>query len=163
KMSSASSSSASATVVTTTEFDRLRSTVLASGARGAEVKVLQRALGGIAVDGAYGSATVKAVRAFQKSEGLSVTGIVDEKTWINLERQEHPFLRYRTTVLKPGSTGRAVRVLQEALGLEVDGIFGSATREAVRALQARAHLTRTGYVGGVTWQALEREARSPQR
>ncbi|UUZ43997.1 peptidoglycan-binding protein [Janibacter limosus] len=60
---------ASAKVVTTTEFDKLRSTVPANGARGAEVKVLQRALGGIAVDGSYGSGTVKAVRAFPGAGG----------------------------------------------------------------------------------------------
>ena len=151
---------ASAQVVTTTEFDKLRSTVLASGARGAEVKVLQRALGGIAVDGSYGSGTVKAVRAFQEQEGLRVTGIADEKLWIMLERRAYPFLRYRSTVLKPGSSGQAVRALQSALGLEADGSYGSATKAAVRELQARHHLTRTGYVGSVTWQALERETRS---
>ena len=151
---------ASAKVVTTTEFDKLRSTVLANGARGAEVKVLQRALGGIAVDGSYGSGTVKAVRAFQEQEGLRVTGIADEKLWIMLERRAYPFLRYRSTVLKPGSSGQAVRALQSALGLEADGSYGSATKAAVRELQARHKLTRTGYVGSVTWQALEREIRS---
>lgn len=149
-----------AVVITKTEFDKVRSTVLANGARSATVKVLQRAIGGVAVDGAYGSGTVKAVRSFQKSAGLSQTGIVDEKTWDALEERQYPFLKYRKTVLKPGSTGYPVRVLQTYLGVRSDGSYGTSTQDAVRALQGRHGLSRTGYVGGVTWQALEREVRA---
>ena len=103
--------------------------------------------------------SVRAVRSFQEAQGLRVTGIADEKLWIDLERQTYPFLRYRTQVLKPGSTGQAVREVQRALGLEADGVYGPSTKDAVKTLQGRHHLTRTGYVGGVTWQALEREVR----
>ena len=67
---------------------------------------------------------------------------------------------HRTVVLKPGSTGEAVRVVQRTLGLEVDGVFSDETRDAVKALQRRHGLTSTGYVGGVTWQAIDREARA---
>ena len=151
---------ASAVVVTKTEFADLRSTVLATGARGAAVKVLQRALGGAAVDGAFGSGTERAVRRFQKSAGLRETGIVDERTWAALEAREYPFLSYRRTVLKPGSTGYPVELVQRYLGLPADGNFGTATQDAVRALQGRHGLSRTGYVGAVTWQALEREVRA---
>jgi peptidoglycan hydrolase-like protein with peptidoglycan-binding domain len=63
-------------------------------------------------------------------------------------------------VLKPGSTGYPVKVLQTYLGVRADGAFGTSTRDAVRALQGRHGLARTGYVGGVTWQALEREVRA---
>ncbi|MHA7126714.1 peptidoglycan-binding domain-containing protein [Janibacter indicus] len=150
----------SAVVVTKTEFDKVRSTVLATGARGATVKVLQRALGGVAVDGAYGSGTAKAVRSFQRSAGLSATGIVDDRTWTALEARDYPFLAYRRTVLKPGSTGYPVQLVQTYLGLKADGKFGTATQDAVRALQGRHGLARTGYVGAVTWQALEREVRA---
>ena len=150
----------SAVVTTSTEFDRVRSQVLAVGARDASVKVLQRALGSVAVDGVFGSGTQKAVRAFQESAGLSQTGVVDEKTWIALEEREYPLLRYRTTVLKPGSTGYPVTVLQTYLGVSPDGSYGTTTQDAVRALQGRHHLSRTGYVGSVTWQALEREVRA---
>ena len=149
-----------ATVSTSTPYDSVRSTVLASGARGAHVKTLQRALGGVAVDGVYGSGTVKAVRSFQAKEGLPVTGITDDKVWARLESKDHPSAMHRTVVLKPGSTGEAVRVVQRTLGLEVDGVFSDETRDAVKALQRRHGLTSTGYVGGVTWQAIDREARA---
>uniref|UniRef100_UPI00249248F7 peptidoglycan-binding domain-containing protein n=1 Tax=Janibacter hoylei TaxID=364298 RepID=UPI00249248F7 len=148
------------TVSTSTPYDSVRSTVLASGARGAHVKTLQRALGGVAVDGVYGSGTVKAVRSFQAKEGLPVTGITDDKVWARLESKDHPSAMHRTVVLKPGSTGEAVRVVQRTLGLEVDGVFSDETRDAVKALQRRHGLTSTGYVGGVTWQAIDREARA---
>ncbi|WP_068423915.1 peptidoglycan-binding domain-containing protein [Janibacter terrae] len=149
-----------AVVVTKTQFAAVKSTVLASGARGGSVKVLQRALGGVAVDGAFGSGTARAVRSFQRAAGLSATGVVDGKTWDALEAREYPFLQYRRTVLKPGSTGYPVKVLQTYLGVRADGAFGTSTRDAVRALQGRHGLARTGYVGGVTWQALEREVRA---
>ena len=122
--------------------------------------MLQRALGGVAVDGAYGSGTAKAVRSFQRSAGLSATGIVDDRTWTALEARDYPFLAYRRTVLKPGSTGYPVQLVQTYLGLKADGKFGTATQDAVRALQGRHGLARTGYVGAVTWQALEREVRA---
>lgn len=55
----------------------------------------------------------------------------------------------QTTRLAPGATGADVEALQRALRregfpLRVDGVFGSTTRTAVRALQARLGLRRTG-------------------
>jgi chitosanase len=51
--------------------------------RGAAVKRLQRALGftGADVDGAFGKDTEKAVRTFQKKNGLKVDGKVGPATW----------------------------------------------------------------------------------
>ena len=51
--------------------------------------------------------------------------------------------------LRIGSTGKPVRDLQRALGrsglrVAVDGAFGPSTKRAVRRLQARLHLRRTG-------------------
>ncbi|HIZ97418.1 MAG TPA: peptidoglycan-binding protein [Candidatus Janibacter merdipullorum] len=149
-----------ATVKTTTEFSQVKSQVLAAGARGGAVKALQRVLPGVSVDGVYGSTTTTAVRSFQRTHDLPVTGIVDGDTWDQLERLEYPFLKYRKTVLKPGSTGYAVTLVQRYLGVRADGKFGGPTQDAVKALQGRHGLARTGYVGGVTWQALEREVRA---
>lgn len=66
-------------------------TVLEKGAKGAEVKTLQRLLmalgydlGKYGADGDFGSATDKAVRAFQKDKKLSVDGVVGEDTWTAL-------------------------------------------------------------------------------
>ena len=60
-------------------------------------------------------------------------------------------------VLRPGSTGEAVRELQQALkGLgydpgAVDGQFGAGTEAAVKAFQKAQGITADGIVGDVTW------------
>src|SRR5690606_17471518 len=84
-----------ATVATTTEFAGLKSMVLAEGARSAGVKKVQQVVGGVAVDGVFGSATAAAVRSFQAAHVLPVTGVVDERTWDALEATKYPFLAYR--------------------------------------------------------------------
>ncbi len=61
---------------TTTEH----SIVLSSGAEGRQVQLLQQALGGVQVDGVFGSETEEAVRRFQASKGLTVDGIVGPAT-----------------------------------------------------------------------------------
>jgi peptidoglycan hydrolase-like protein with peptidoglycan-binding domain len=54
--------------------------VLSSGTEGRQVKLLQKALGGIHVDGIFGSETEEAVRTFQSGKGLSVDGVVGPQT-----------------------------------------------------------------------------------
>ena len=60
-------------------------------------------------------------------------------------------------VLRRGSTGEAVRELQQALkGLgydagPVDGQFGARTEDAVKAFQTAQGITADGVVGDVTW------------
>jgi peptidoglycan hydrolase-like protein with peptidoglycan-binding domain len=133
--------------------------VLKVGSTGTAVRVLQRALGGLAVDGAYGPRTAAAVSAFQKAHKLKATGVTDAKVWKALEARDYPLLAYRTTVLKKGSSGAAVVALQKALRIGADGQFGPQTEAAVKALQGRAKLARTGVVASLTWQALEAELR----
>lgn len=65
--------------------------VLKKGAKGEQVKTIQRlllalgySLAPYGVDGDFGSVTDKAVRAFQKAEGLSVDGIVGKNSWTAL-------------------------------------------------------------------------------
>lgn len=58
-----------------------------------------------------------------------------------------PLLRY-------GSVGGAVRTLQEALGINPDGVFGDSTRAAVIAFQKRSRITADGVVGPETWVRL---------
>lgn len=53
-----------------------------------------------------------------------------------------------------GDTGEYVRILQQALGIEVDGIFGEQTEKAVIAFQNRMGLEPDGWVGPYTWDAL---------
>ena len=143
-----------------TEFTPYKSTQLKLGSTGTAVKVLQRGLGGLVVDGSFGPRTVSAVKAFQSSKGLTATGVVSVATWNAVERKVHPLLPYWGTVLKPGSTGAAVVALQKALRVTADGSFGPLTVAAVKAVQLNAKLTQTGVVGTLTWKAVE--ARMPR-
>jgi peptidoglycan hydrolase-like protein with peptidoglycan-binding domain len=56
--------------------------------------------------------------------------------------------------LESGAEGRHVRILQHALGLAVDGVFGPQTEAAVRAFQTSRGLTADGVVGPQTSSAL---------
>ena len=143
-----------------TEFTPYKGTTLKLGATGAAVRVLQQGLGGLVVDGTFGSKTVTKVKLFQTSRALPATGVVEAKTWAALELAKHPLLPYWGTVLKRGSTGKAVVALQKALRITADGSFGPKTEAAVKALQQTAKLTQTGVVGTVTWKAVE--ARMPR-
>ena len=148
------------TTRTSTQYTALLTTVLRSGSKGPAVRTLQRALGGVAVDGAYGPRTVAAVQALQRAQKLPVTGVTDVTVWRTLERRDHPLLAYYDTVLRPGSRGAAVVVLQKALRVTADGAYGPQTVAAVKALQGRAKIASTGSVATLTWQALEAELRS---
>lgn len=64
---------------------------LKKGSKGAQVKTLQALLigygysvGSSGVDGSFGPATDKAVRAYQKTKGLVEDGSVGPKTWAKL-------------------------------------------------------------------------------
>lgn len=63
--------------------------------------------------------------------------------------------RASPVVLRSGDKGVAVRRLQYALGIDVDGSFGPDTDKAVRDFQKRHGLTVDGVVGQRTWKALE--------
>lgn len=54
---------------------------LKRGAKGQQVKVLQKLIGGLPVGGAFGEKTENRVKAYQKKHKLSQTGIVDRKLW----------------------------------------------------------------------------------
>ena len=58
--------------------------------------------------------------------------------------------------LKPGERGNAVRKLQRALHVGVDGIYGHGTARAVRRFQRRHHLRSDAIVGPSTWRMIRR-------
>ena len=57
-------------------------------------------------------------------------------------------------LLKNGSKGSDVKLLQEKLGLTADGDFGPGTEAKVKAWQTANGLTADGIVGDVTWAKL---------
>jgi peptidoglycan hydrolase-like protein with peptidoglycan-binding domain len=61
---------------TTTEH----SIILSEGSEGRQVSLLQRALGDVKVDGAFGPETEAAVQKFQSDRGLTVDGVVGPQT-----------------------------------------------------------------------------------
>jgi peptidoglycan hydrolase-like protein with peptidoglycan-binding domain len=65
-----------------------------------------------------------------------------------------------TISLSSESQGRQVEMLQEALGIGVDGVYGPETEEAVRSFQASKGLTVDGIVGPATIAALRGHARA---
>jgi peptidoglycan hydrolase-like protein with peptidoglycan-binding domain len=60
--------------------------------------------------------------------------------------------------LRAGSEGRQVRLLQLALGIHVDGVYGPETEAAVRSFQASRGLTVDGVLGAATSRALAHDA-----
>ncbi len=132
----------------------------------------------VAIDGIFGPSTEAAVRAFQMAYGLPVTGIVDEETWNELYNAYRgillttaqyyngvPVALFPGYLLVFGSRGDEVSLLQQYLStlsgvyteippVEVNGIFGTATRDAVIAAQNLFGLEPTGIVDALTWDAI---------
>ena len=144
----------------------LRQTVTVDrGDRGEAVRAVQctlRAVLGnefldLAADGVFGPHTHQAVTTFQARYRLAADGVVGPRTYEALEgaepRPDGDSVAYGPT-LRRGDTGGHVRVLQEALAITADGIFGPATERAVRAFQAREGLVVDGIVGPKTRTAL---------
>lgn len=132
-------------------------------------------------NGAFGETTEAAVRAFQRAFGLTEDGIVGEATWYRVQYIFNAVKRLSDlysegltladislqypSQLSRGSTGQGVEVLQYYLryiaqfvptvpSVEMDGRFGTATEQAVRAFQSAYQLTVDGIVGELTWNRL---------
>jgi peptidoglycan hydrolase-like protein with peptidoglycan-binding domain len=75
-----------------------------------------------------------------------------------LQVAEPPTTATHSILLRDGSNGRQVRMLQQALGVVMDGIYGPETEAAVRSYQASRGLIVDGIVGPETSGALARNA-----
>ena len=86
------------------EITEETSGTLRRGMRGEEVKKLQRQLGmtGSEVDGIFGPATERAVRAFQKQAGIQVDGIVGRQTQSTILKYKRPGLGIKSVEPGPG-------------------------------------------------------------
>lgn len=127
-----------------------------SGSKGELVELVQLMLNEKgyscgSADGIFGTKTKNAVEKYQKAKGLSVDGIVGNNTYAKL---------FADSLLKNGSRGELVKQCQTMLNQKgyspggADGIFGSNTEKAVKSLQSAAGLTVDGKVGKNTWTAL---------
>lgn len=130
------------------------------------------------VDEKFGSGMIKAVKAFQKKNGLVADGVVGPATIKVLfsdsaldaddaipdtDEDDAP----RT--LKKGDVGEDVKAVQIRLTIlgyysgKLDGNFGVGTRSAVRTFQARNALTVDGKVGPRTLEKLMSEDAVPAK
>jgi len=111
------------------------------------------------IDAIAGPGTVAAVRAFQRAQGLPVTGLADARTREALGPLGRPLFGART--LHRGAFGWDVAVLQfllvhQGIGVPVNAYFDAPTLHGVRLMQERLHLRRDGVVGPHTFAALVR-------
>lgn len=116
------------------------------------------------IDAISGPQTVAAVRAFQRREGLSVTGLADARTRKALGPLGRPLFGART--LRRGAFGWDVAVLQfelvrQGISVPVNAYFDAPTLHGVRELQARLHVRRDGVVGPNTFTALVKRVPTP--
>jgi peptidoglycan hydrolase-like protein with peptidoglycan-binding domain len=128
------------------------------GARGSAVRTAQRRLKARwydpgPVDGQFGAKTQKAVKYYQLDRDLEADGVIGPNTWARLD----------PPTVKSGSTGDAVRLLQQLLKRydydpwdpgAVDGKFGAKTEKAVKNFQRELNLEDDGIVGPETWAML---------
>ena len=148
--------------------------------------------GKLTVDGIFGSSMTSTVKAFQKQFNLTADGVVGRQTWYKIsyiyvsvkdlaELTSEGETSSGTlsdgswggTTLRTGSTGSSVEQVQFWLNtlaqyessipsITVDGSYGTATANAVRAFQRQYGLTVDGVVGRETWNAIYNEFRSIQ-
>ena len=135
--------------------------VLALGAQGEAVKVLQRHLR-VTVDGRFGTRTRQAVQRLQAAAGLKPDGVVGPLTWAALgsARSSGGGAARGRAVLSVGATGPAVtdaqrRLTRQGFRVKADGVFGARTAAAVAAFQRQRGLAPDGVVGPRTWEALD--------
>jgi len=132
--------------------------VLKKGDRGDSVKELQNWLikAGFytgTVTGYYGDVTQTAVKNFQQAAGLTADGIFGPATKTKLTS-------VNSNILVVGSKGEEVKKVQQRLQtlgyskVQVDGIYGKITEEAVKAFQISKNLPVTGTVNFHTSVAL---------
>jgi peptidoglycan hydrolase-like protein with peptidoglycan-binding domain len=143
---------------------------MTTGARGENVKVLQRALiaAGISVrggaDGMFGPMTAAALTSYQQANGLTANGIVDDAVVAKLAlvpaapastpaSSTAPAPGASYVGLTVGSNGQLVKDLQRALmqaGLTLrggaDGVFGNMTRATLVQFQQSQRREPTGTV-----------------
>jgi peptidoglycan hydrolase-like protein with peptidoglycan-binding domain len=144
--------------------------VLSAGAEGKQVELLQRALGGVTVDGVFGAETETAVRRFQASHGLTADGVLGPLTSAALRGspltasvaslQSDVGVRSDAVNISDASSSPASteRGSSESGATSEDGESAQAQSagNAVQRLQAALHVTPDGDFGPETEAAVRR-------
>lgn len=162
--------------------------VLTIGSSGSGVRLLQYFLSYIslfvptvqqtALDASFGASTEAAVRSFQETYSLPVTGVVDETTWYEIYNvyrgiiesiptsfSEGLVVPYGGFALRVGTESEYVTLLQEYLNyirntytqipmVPVTGYYGAMTFNAVTAFQRLFGLEPDGVTDVETWNAI---------
>lgn len=143
------------------------------------------AIGFVPATGVFDAATHAAVQTFQRIFNLTADGIVGSGTWYKIvqiyvsvtnlasldaeaEGSESATGAYLGYIIREGQRGANVRNVQSILALlstyydeispvDVDGIFGPNTTQAVKEFQTLMGLTPDGLVGRQTWDSLQAE------
>lgn len=176
KLNSSSAKAAESSGSSSSGSSDAEDTTLRSGSRGEAVKKLQQRLKELgyyagSIDGVYGSGTIKAIRAFQERNKLTVDGVAGSGTQKVLYSSSAKKAADDADddkvadsdddgALREGSRGTAVKTLQQKLKNlgyykgSVDGVYGSGTIAAVKAFQTRNKLTVDGVAGTDTLKVL---------
>lgn len=149
---------------------------LGTGSRGPAVTQLQNKLKSLGylsgtADGIYGANTAKAVAAFQRANGLTADGVAGAKTLEKLYGAAAPAVTaapVSSGLFKTGDRGDAVKAMQQKLVTlgylaSADGVFGSATYQAVRAFQKKNGLSADGVAGAKTLEKLNSSSAVPAK
>ncbi len=145
--------------------------ILRSGERGPCVTKLQQLLKNWnlfnpALTDYFGKETQQAVIRFQQIRELFPNGIVDARTWQELQKPpvggnpSRPPQGCNRPVVYQGSQGQDVLDLQNKLNqlgygkINPTGYFGEQTTQAVTSFQRRNELIPNGVVDTITWKAL---------
>ncbi len=126
-------------------------------------------------DGIFGKQTRDAITAFQRNNGIPVTGVADQVTWERIADAYPPALTKQAAaeplqiILNPGKVIRKgesgynifmaqviLTALSEAYGSmiapDMTGLLDAQTEEAVIAFQYLTGLPQTGEIDKVTWK-----------
>lgn len=101
-------------------------------------------------DAIFGANTKSKIKEFQTRCGLSSDGIVGPATWARLGPTLSSSYNYWNKTI-------AIKIIQREMnglisaGLTVDGIYGTATKNAVKRYQAHWNLTQDGIWGHNCW------------
>ena len=127
------------------------------------------------IDAQFGKGTKESVESFQKYFSLPVDGIVGEVTWNTIKEvfldvfkilpNVEQAIPYPNEQIRLGSSGDYVTIIQTYLNyisafyseintVNVDGVYGNASKEQVEAFQTLFGLPVTGIVNSTTWNSI---------